>query len=121
MVKCVIARKRATGALKRPARVRALAGVRGKATQQQLAGSQNGVKKIMEINVIKRGSNTELSGRALVYVAPFHVGASLCIGETGKRATCAICKPGVRAAAKPSDIIITISPALGAKRKVYAE
>ena len=119
MVKqCVVTRKRATGVLKRPARVRALAGVVGNATPQQLAGSQKNVKSIMEGTVIGRNSTTEFSGRVLLYIAPFHVGASLCINKKKKFATCAICKPGVRAAAKPGDIIITISPALGSARKI---
>ena len=115
--RCIVARKRAAGVLKRPARMRLLAGDRANPTSQQLAGAQKVVKGIMQTHVVSNRGTTTPSGRALVYVAPLNVGASLCIGKTGKTATCAICKPSVRGAAQPGDVIVVISPALGTTRK----
>ena len=81
-----------------------------------MAGAHKGIKAIMDCHVISKLSKTKPSGRALVYVAPFNVGASLCINKNGKIATIAICKPSVRGAAQPGDVIIVISPALGTPR-----
>ena len=117
MVKrCIVSRKRATGVLERPARMRVLSGERNNSTQQQMAGAHKNIKAIMEGHVISNFSTTKPSGRALVYVAPFNVGASLCINKNGKIASIAICKPSARGAAQPGDVIIVISPALGTTR-----
>ena len=114
--RCVVSRKPAADVLERPARVRELAGERFNSTPQQLSGAHKSIKAIMEGNVISKRSKTTLSGRALIYVAPFNSGASLCIGKKGNRASIAICKPKVRGAAQPGDVILAIPPSLTATR-----
>ena len=110
-----------SSALKKPARVRELASGRrmGKSTEPnqnrfQQAASTRHDERMQKEHVVKKLSNTPLSGRAFLYIAPFNVGASVCVG--GNIASMAICKPGVRAAANVGDVIITITPSAKAAR-----
>ena len=109
---CKIIRHRT---FKRPARkVRVLAstanGFSGKdtRTQQQIAANKRYEDQTMTQYRVIKGTKAPLSGRALIYVAPYNIGVNVCAGE--RVATLAICSPSTRAAAEAGDVIITISP-----------
>ena len=82
---------------------------RGGHSQPQLAAIARYEQEVQTTYVVSSRARTPLSGRAIVYVAPYNVGPNVCIGEN--HAALAICSPASRGAAKRGAVIITVTPA----------
>ena len=92
---------------------------RGGHSQPQLAAIARYEQEVQRTYTVRSRSLTPLSGRAIVYVAPYNVGPNVCIGDN--HATLAICSPASRGAAKRGDVIITVSPACKRTRICYCK
>lgn len=81
-------------------------------TQQSNAAHDRWEQVFLHTSELAARGDVALSGRALLYTAPYNVGANVTAHRSKGNvayATLACCSPGVRGAAMPGDLIITIS------------
>ena len=81
-------------------------------TQQSNAAHDRWEQVFLHTSELAARGDVALSGRALLYTAPCNIGANVTAHRSKGNvayATLACCSPGVRGAAMPGDLIITIS------------